>query len=313
MTPEQMKWGLLGLLVGDALGVPYEFTKPKDMPPLKDIEYEPPPGFQKAWPNVPAGTWSDDGSQALCVLDALQNASAEERIEEAVGKRLLDWYQNGFMAVDKRVFDIGNTTREALHRLIGGVLATASGMKGERTHANGSLMRTLPVAFLHPAADDEVVRAAMGQSRVTHAEAIPMLCCAFYCLWARHIATGAYTSSESWNLAFDALHRVVPKGILTANIMFIQQWRGPVAGSGYCVDSLHSAKQALEVGTDYESVVKHAISLGNDTDTTACIVGGLAGIKYQTLPQRWLDGLRGKEILNPVLAGLEAWKPSTIS
>lgn len=146
-----------------------------------------------------------------------------------------------------------------------------------------------------------VVRAAMGQSKVTHAEAIPMLCCAVYCLWARHIAEGHDTA---WNRAFDDLHKIVPQGILTANLMFIQGWRGPPSGSGYCIDSLHSAKQALEVGTDYESVVKHAISFGNDTDTTACIVGGLAGIKYQSIPQRWLEGLRGKDILDPVLERL---------
>lgn len=313
MSPEQRKWGLLGLLVGDALGVPYEFTKPELMPPKDQLEYEPPKGFQKAWANVAAGTWSDDGSQALCVLDALMHGKADERIEDAVGQRLLNWYRSGFMAVDGQVFDIGNTTRTALHRLISGVPASESGMKGERSHANGSLMRTLPIAFLQPASDDQIARAAMGQSRVTHAEAIPMMCCAFYCLWARHIATGVYSSSESWDLAFDALHRVLPQGILTANLMFIQQWKGPPSGSGYCIDSLHSAKQALDVGIDYESTVKHALAFGNDTDTTACIVGGLAGIKYQSIPQRWLDGLRGKEILDPILAQLASWTPSTIS
>lgn len=298
MTPDQMKWGMLGLLVGDALGVPYEFTKPSDMPGLKDIEYEPPAGFQKAWPNVPAGTWSDDGSQALCVLDAILNAPVNERIEDAVGQRLLAWYQKGFMAVDRKVFDIGNTTREALHRIVNGVPPIESGMTGERTHANGSLMRTLPVAFIHET-DDVVVRAAMGQSRVTHAEAIPMLCCALYCFWARYMTEDP---TSSWDRAFETLHNTLPKGILSANIMFIQQWRGQPSGSGYCVDSLHSAKLALERGTDYESVVKHAIALGNDTDTTACIVGGLAGIKYQSIPQRWLDGLRGQELLEPLWA-----------
>lgn len=299
MTPDQMKWGVLGLLVGDALGVPYEFTKPEDMPTLQDIEYEPPKGFRKAWPNVPAGTWSDDGSQALCVLDAILNAPADERIEEAVGRRLLAWYQEGFMAVDGKVFDIGNTTREALHRIIGGVPPTQSGMKGERTHANGSLMRTLPVAFIH-ATDDEVIRAAMGQSRVTHAEAVPMLCCAFYCLWARSLASNRHPIQKSWDAAWEALYSLVPKGVLYANLMLVHQWRGQPSGSGYCIDSLHSAKLALERGTDYESTVKHAIALGNDTDTTACIVGGLAGILYEAIPQRWLDGLRGRELLVPI-------------
>lgn len=306
MTPDRMKWGILGLLVGDALGVPYEFTKPEEIPPLKDIEYTPPAGFKRAH-NVPPGTWSDDGSQALCVLDALLNAKLGTRIEDAVAERLLAWRDEGFLAVDGKVFDIGITTNNALVRLASGVEPSKAGMTGHNTHSNGSLMRTLPVALIEePGA---LVRAAVAQSKVTHAEAIPMLCCGLYGLWAHHMVINRLKAEQSWQLAIDNLYRVVPKGVLSANIQFIEMWKGPPAGSGYCIDSLHSVKLALERGTDYESVVRHAIALGNDTDTTACLAGGLAGLKYQSIPQRWLDGLRGQEILNPLLKRLIEWTP----
>ncbi len=307
MTPDRMKWGILGLLVGDALGVPYEFTRPEGIPPLKDIEYTPPAGFKRAH-NVPPGTWSDDGSQALCVLTAIMNAGENETIEDAVGLRLLAWRDEGYMAVDGKVFDIGHTTNNALVRIASGVPAAEAGMRGENTHANGSLMRTLPVALLNDR--DRIVQAAMGQSRVTHAEAIPMLCCALYGLWAHYMAENRLKAQQSWDLAFADLHRLVPKGILSANILLIEQWRGEPSGSGYCIDSLHSTRLALERGTDYESVVRHAIALGNDTDTTACIAGGLAGIKYQSIPQRWVDGLRGRDILDPLLVRLASWTAS---
>nr|WP_216360931.1 ADP-ribosylglycohydrolase family protein [Burkholderia sp. IDO3] len=50
------------------------------------------------------------------------------------------------------------------------------------------------------------------------------------------------------------------------------------------------------VCTGYEDCVKHAIALGNDTDTTAAIAGSLAGALYgeQALPDRWVAMLRGK-------------------
>lgn len=304
MTPNRMKWGVLGLLVGDALGVPYEFTRPEGIPPLKDIEYSPPAGFKRAH-NVPPGTWSDDGSQALCVLDAMLNAKMGTPIEEAVADRLLAWRDEGFMAVDGKVFDIGITTNNALVRIASGVMPSRAGMTGENSHSNGSLMRTLPVALIQD--EDALARAAIGQSRVTHAEAIPMLCCALYALWARHMVRNPLKAEQSWRLAIDSLYRVVPKGVLSANIQYIEMWKGPPAGSGYCIDSLHSVKLALERGTDYESVVRHAIALGNDTDTTACLAGGLAGLKYQSIPQRWLDGLRGRDILDPLLKRLDEW------
>jgi ADP-ribosyl-[dinitrogen reductase] hydrolase len=60
-------------------------------------------------------------------------------------------------------------------------------------------------------------------------------------------------------------------------------------------------------GTDnYEDCVRAAIQLGNDTDTTACIAGGIAGLLYgyEGIPERWKSKLRGDEILAPLLSGL---------
>lgn len=52
------------------------------------------------------------------------------------------------------------------------------------------------------------------------------------------------------------------------------------------VNCLHSAKYALQQ-CSYIDVVKTAIALGNDTDTTTCVAGGLVGIIYseQGIPQ----------------------------
>ena len=68
---ERLAGGLIGLLVGDALGVPYEFHRPADLPPHHAIEYTPPQSFDRSHKGVPPGTWSDDGAQALCLLASL--------------------------------------------------------------------------------------------------------------------------------------------------------------------------------------------------------------------------------------------------
>ena len=46
----------------------------------------------------------------------------------------------------------------------------------------------------------------------------------------------------------------------------------------------------------YEDAVKQAIALGDDTDTTACITGGLAGILFglESIPARWMETLQGR-------------------
>jgi ADP-ribosyl-[dinitrogen reductase] hydrolase len=47
-------------------------------------------------------------------------------------------------------------------------------------------------------------------------------------------------------------------------------------------------------------------ALGNDTDTTACIAGGLAGLLYgeASIPKRWRSALAGKAIAETLLAQL---------
>lgn len=46
---DKIKGGLYGLLIGDALGVPYEFRSAEQLPPLEQIEFTPPVGFQPTY------------------------------------------------------------------------------------------------------------------------------------------------------------------------------------------------------------------------------------------------------------------------
>ncbi|MFP3481443.1 ADP-ribosylglycohydrolase family protein, partial [Burkholderia sp. SIMBA_057] len=50
-------------------------------------------------------------------------------------------------------------------------------------------------------------------------------------------------------------------------------------GTGYVVDTLWSARKALEEES-FEEVTRTAIGLGHDTDTTAAVACGLAGIRF---------------------------------
>ena len=49
-----------------------------------------------------------------------------------------------------------------------------------------------------------------------------------------------------------------------------------------------------------------AIQLGDDTDTTACLVGGICGGRdgVEAIPKRWLDALRGRDLCDPLIAEL---------
>src|SRR5690348_13777664 len=142
---ERIEGGLLGLLVGDALGVPYEFHEPSEIPSLAEIEFGPPAGFRRAHARVPPGTWSADGAQALILLNSLLD---QGRLDlDDFGRCLVDWYDDGFLAVDGNVFDVGIQTAQAIRRLRDGAPAAEAGRTDEQANGNGSLMRVLPLAL----------------------------------------------------------------------------------------------------------------------------------------------------------------------
>src|SRR4051812_33148245 len=101
---DQVLGGLYGLLVGDALGVPYEFSSPDQLPAFDLIELDPPAGFHRAHPAAPRGAWSDDGAQALCLLASL--LYCRKLNVDDFARRLLNWHDMGYLAVDYIVFDV---------------------------------------------------------------------------------------------------------------------------------------------------------------------------------------------------------------
>ena len=297
---ERLEGGLLGLLVGDALGVPYEFKKPHELPEFDKIEMTPPKGYASHNDSIRAGTWSDDGSQALCLFTSLWECGGLDL--DDFGQRLVAWLNGGYMAVDARPFDVSSQTSEALTNFKAGIPAEESGLKGERNNGNGSLMRVLPLVLLWQGDDTTLVAAAHRQSLVTHAHPRAQVCCALYCLWARRELEGF---DNAWEKAVVQLREIYEfnKVFLTELDEKVRPFDVPEElGGGYVVSCLHSAHQACLEPT-YEQIVRRAISYGNDTDTTACVAGGIAGLRHgvQSIPERWWKGLRGKELVVPLI------------
>ena len=173
---DRIEGGLLGLLIGDAIGVPFEFHSPESIAAAGEIDLRPPASFDRAHAGTPPGTWSDDGAAALCLLESL--LECDELDLDDLARRLLAWRDKGHLAVDGRVFDIGITTSAALTAFRAGEPAASCGPAHESANGNGSLMRVLPLALWHQGSDDELVRDAMRQSLVTHGHPRSQVCCA---------------------------------------------------------------------------------------------------------------------------------------
>ncbi len=308
---DRIAGGLYGLLIGDALGVPYEFYEAEKLPPCDEIEMIPPAGFRKTYENVAAGTWSDDGAQALCLFQSLldQNGFCLEDFSD----RVLSWYEDGVWAVGGEVFDVGIQTAYALRGYKNGLLPEECGMLNPDGKGNGALMRVLPLVLWHSVHGSpdkeqrtkELVEDAHRQCLITHGHVCNQVCCALYCLAAQKLMEGldVHEAIEAGLGALRRSYRDLPEyeQELEWSIRPDQTWEG--TGTGYVVDCLRSAFMIFLQASDYEDGVKRAVLLGNDTDTTACVAGGLLGIRYgvQGIPDRWMSMLREREKADELL------------
>jgi ADP-ribosylglycohydrolase len=302
---DRLAGGVLGHLVADALGVPYEFHPPHEIPAT--VTMTPPRGYRVAH-RVPAGTWSDDGAQMLLLLDSLLS---QGRVDpDDIGRRLRGWLYRGDYAVDRHTYDCGNATRTAIEALSRGVPAAEAGPRDERSNGNGSLMRVLPLALWHQGTDGDLVADAALQSRVTHGHVRSQVCCGVYSLWARRLLGGT-DPAEALGDALDTYRSLVGAGVERRELdeQIEPLISDELSGQGYVVASLRTAATLLtRPGATYESVVRDAIALGYDTDTSACIVGGVAGVALGVgaIPSDWLAALRGRDLADPILARLLA-------
>ena len=291
-----------GHLVGDATGVPYEFTGPHDPTTLTF-------GASGTW-GKPAGTWSDDGALMLALLDSLLDTDfgwKESFDPDDQGRRALAWRDSGAYTPDNEGrFDIGGTTRNALRNLAAGMAAVDAGPTDDHACGNGSLMRILPVALVgRSLSPSRLIGQAHIASRLTHGHPRCQVACALYCLAVRELLRGE-TPDEALEWAFAKAEKAYAADAgLVAHAIALEEIRAWTTrgGGGFVIDSFWSAWEAFAGAVGYEDAIRRAIAYGNDTDTTAAIAGGLAGAYWgwDGIPLEWRQGMRGRDLAQPLV------------
>ena len=261
---------ILGLAIGDALGVPYEFKQRGSFICSDMVGY--------GTHNQPEGTWSDDTSMTIATLDSLKNNNGII-VTEDICRRFNYWLLYGDYTVNGEVFDAGITTCTALKKGRPAV--------GEWDNGNGSLMRILPLAFVD-CTDDEI----RAVSAITHGHWISKEACVIYVHVAKRLLAGEPIASIiptlEYKKPFDRLKYI--------NTLDISQ----IKSSGYVVDTLEAALWVVSHEGDWEKSFRNdiltAVNLGKDTDTVAAVAGGMAGIIYGLEDVLdWVEKLRNKE------------------
>jgi ADP-ribosyl-[dinitrogen reductase] hydrolase len=303
MKTDMIKAAFLGAAIGDALGVPVEFKSRAVRQDDPVIDFR---GFG-TW-KQPPGTFSDDSSLLFCTAESL---CLGFDLDDMAG-RFIRWESEGYWAAHQAAFDIGNATSTAIERLKTGVSPTVSGGMREQDNGNGSLMRILPLAFWLQAETSVDVRYQIVKqvSGITHGHFRSVMACFCYVELAINLLNSnspaqAYRRMQTTVNTFAIEQNFAPAEMILFNRLLGQDIAvvpsQNLQASGYVLHTLEAAIWCLLTTDSYETCVLQAINLGEDTDTTGCVAGGLAGLQYdfEAIPSRWIQGLvRSADVFN---------------
>ena len=289
---------LFGVAVGDALGVPVEFKSREEISrqPVTDM-------IGYGTHNKPAGTFSDDSSLTFCLAEAIASGFTLE----GTGRNFINWRYDNYWTADNEVFDIGMTTQRAIDKLVKGTPPQHAGDFEEESNGNGSLMRILPLlAYIRDKPVDERYQLIKQVSSITHGHARSVIACFYYLEFALGLLNGEEKFAVYNRLQIDVTGYLrsinmsrdetsLFDRLLIDRIDMIP--KNQIRSSGYVLHTLEASIWCLLNTDNYRDVVLKAINLGQDTDTTGAVTGGLAGLLYghDSIPQHWLSQLARKD------------------
>jgi ADP-ribosyl-[dinitrogen reductase] hydrolase len=279
MKRENIIDALLGVAIGDALGVPFEFSSREKMQlkPAKDMV-----GYGTYF--QPEGTWSDDSSLTFCLAESLTSGYNLKDMAE----KFIKWKQESYWTARGNLFDIGKTTSDAIARLRFilkkndvNELYNQKNLGTEDENGNGSLMRILPLVFyIKDFPLNKQFEIIWEVSALTHRHIRAAMSCMIYIKMTEKLLQGenklsAYQETRNdinnfWNeISFPenekkVFEKIIQKNICETNIEDLKT-------GGYVIESLESSFWFFLKNENYKDTVLSIINLGHDTDTSAAI------------------------------------------
>ena len=270
----------LGACVGDAAGAVLEFIGHK--PSETEVEHAlTMPGGGAL--SVAPGQITDDSELALCLARALANSPTFNL--EKIAQNYAKW-------VESNPFDMGGTTRNSLGCFLDYEWQTVCQQQGYAvgmtqaaqkrcmtSKANGSLMRAAPLGIWgHRFDDNELAYFAEQDSSLSHPNESCRQAVACYVIAISSLINQpgerktAFERAKQWADAHAnaEVNQWLQEAENNSNIPYYPQ-------TGFIKIAFVHAFRHLVLETNYIDAIKETLAGGGDTDTNACIVGGLIG------------------------------------
>ena len=299
--------GMMGVIVGDALGCPVQFMGRNEIArraagPVRGME-------SGGVYHMPEGTWTDDSSMALAALASIRELGEVDPGDIMI--RFVGWYEKGAYTPFGKAFDMGNTCSLAIEKFESEQDPMTCGGTSEFSNGNGSLMRIMPACLY---AYDRMLPASAAVKTVhevgglTHNHLRAKIACGLYYFCVKEILDGKGSLKERLQKGLDDGFAFYENDIISqAELSYYRRLRNlakfaavsetGIRSTGYVVDSLEAAVWSLIRTDSFRDCLLTAVNLGDDADTVGAIAGGLAALYYgyEGIPGEWLAVIKRRE------------------
>eukprot|EP00919_Chromeraceae_sp_WS-2016_P041545 GHVR01099010.1.p1 GENE.GHVR01099010.1~~GHVR01099010.1.p1 ORF type:complete len:311 (-),score=49.06 GHVR01099010.1:101-1033(-) len=294
---------IIGLCIGDALGMPFEFCSAEQIQKYPDWNGEFLPGIQGE-KNLQPGQWTDDGKMATCLAKSL--IDCKEFDLEDVASNYIKWFNSG----DLR--GIGIQTGRAIYNMIQGDLKnsgkiTTGKINFKSKHnpdfaGNGTCMRVSPIGLFYRKEPDKIIKYAIEDAKLTHDHKS-----AKDASVAIAYLTGLLANGEDKIEAVLETIAVLDDGNVKSKLkesmeLMDENWDRvlELGSDGTAHETVGSAVCCFLRYDNFKDVIVNSVRIGGDTDSRAAVSGTLAGTYYglQGIPQEYLDQLELAEMLH---------------
>ena len=297
--------GIMGVVVGDALGCPVQFESRKEVArhPVTGMR-----GFGTF--SLPAGSWTDDSSLTIALLESIRRTGTIDLVD--IMGNFMKWLYDGEFTPYGYSYDIGRGTMQAISRYSRNRNVKKCGGDDERNNGNGSLMRIMPACIYCSVmessgmySDRDAINVVHSVGGLTHAHIRSNIACGLYFFMVKQILMGSGSLRERMQdgltrgFAFYETYLADKENLhyydrLRDLAAFANVPPEKIRSTGYVVDALEAAVWSLITTGSFEAALLKAVNLGDDTDTVGAIAGGLAGLYYgyDAIPEDWLSAIQ---------------------
>ena len=297
MNQDRAIGAMMGLAIGDAMGMPVEFCPRGKFDPVTEYRAGGPFKLQ-------AGQWTDDTAMSLCIASSLIECNGFDAAHQM--KQYSRWIDDGYLSCTGKAVGIGQTILKAMIRYH----KTQDPIQGDtnpRRSGNGCIMRLAPVPIYYSHDAALAIHNSIQSATTTHGSEMCLQATGFFggMIWgALNGASKEELLSDGYSPVKDYYqqHPLCDELRSLARGDYKAKHADKVESTGFVIGALEAALWSFCHTDTYAEGLLKAVNLGGDADTVGAIYGQLAGAYYglDSIPIKWMRGLASNEKIGAI-------------